>query len=100
MSAASRRRTKPPAEYALRSALTTFLDRACKDAADAGIGDKTKGPRHPYVVHVNATAEQLVRAFRAVVREQVRQLPGRAQKGAVNAALRSVTPHIEKRLKV
>jgi hypothetical protein len=85
----------------LRSAVVTFLDRACRAASEpkADVGAKRKGPRHPYVRLVNREGERLVKAFRAAMREAVTALPGRAQKGAVDAALRKVTPTIARRLR-
>lgn len=83
-------RTDPNA--GLNEALSTFLWDAMSDGAQMGRG--------PFTRLVNRKTGQLVKAFRAVVKEQVRALPGRAQKGAVDAALRSVTPKVAKALRV
>jgi len=76
-----RRTTRPPSDNPLREVLYDFM-QFCK-GADTSI----------------VPVDKLERAFRAVVHEQVRQLPGRAQKGAIDAALTSVLPKIRKALK-
>lgn len=89
------------AEANLRSVLTTFIDGVMQQGnlIKLRAHDAHKGPRHPYIKAVNAEAERLLRAFKAAVGEQVRELPGRAQKGARDAALRKITPDVAKKLR-
>lgn len=92
--------TDPNAQ--LRSALTSAVDamlhRAAPVLASHRMLERQKGPNHPYIRLVNREAERLLKAFRASVREQVRALPGRAQKGAVDAAVRGAAPKVKQAL--
>lgn len=94
----------PDANASLRSALTSHVDallhRARPVLASERMDDAHKGPKHPYILLVNREAEQLVRMVRAAVRDDVTALPGRAQKGAVDAAVRKVAPRVRKALRV
>ena len=100
MPTASRATPTNHADAQLRSALTSHVDamlgRFMDGKASTHANDPRKGPKHPYIVFVNREAEKLLRMFRASVKEQVRALPGRAQKGAVDAAMRAVAPKVKK----
>lgn len=92
-----------PKDVQLMSAMTTHVDSLLKEFTDSQawdtLTDKHKGPKHPYVRFVNREAERLVKAIRAAVKEEVRALPGRAQKGAVDAAVAAVAGKVKKALK-
>lgn len=93
----------PNADAGLRSVLTSFVNdlyvRAIPTLTNAtAMEAKRKGPKHPYVRLVNREAEKLVKAFRVAAKESTRELPGRAQKGAIDAAVRRITPDVAKQL--
>lgn len=89
-------RLKPDVNDQLTVAATIFLDRLTGKLKPER---STPSWRKKSIKEVNTEAERLVKTFRAIAREFVRQLPGRAQKGAVDSALRSVVPIIRKKLR-
>lgn len=87
-------------DAALRSACTGFLWEFAK-SVDTAPPTNQRGKKaldRRRIRLVNREAEKIVRAVRAAVREQVRQLPGRAQRGALQAAMNSVAPKVRKAL--
>jgi hypothetical protein len=95
-----RARSTPPSDAPLRGVLTGFLWDFAKeiDAPPPANQRSREGMKRRRIRQVNAAGERLLRAVKAAVREQVRQLPGRAQKGALQAALNTVTPKVRKAL--
>ncbi len=88
------------ANRAVRMAVNIWLWTAMESARDVSVKEgQDLNDNSKFIRLVNKEAERLVKSIRAGLREAVRELPGRAQKGEVDRIMRAAAPKIEKALK-
>jgi hypothetical protein len=88
------------ADVVMLKATNVWLWSAMEDAVELGLSiDVELGDNTKFIRLVNKRADQLVKAIRAGLREAVRELPGRAQKGEVDRIMRAAAPKLKKVLK-
>ena len=87
------------ADRAIRMAVNGWLWLALEDARNLSLKEgEDLSNSTKFIRLVNKEADRLVKAIRAGLRETVRELPGRAQKGEVDRIMRAAAPMIEKAL--
>lgn len=98
-SATKKRWAKGDPHRAVLTSINTWVWYVCSDATEI---EKKPGQdveeSSPFIRLVNRESDRLTKAIRAALRESVRELPGRAQKGEVDRLMRAVAPKIEKAL--
>lgn len=100
MPKAPKKLTAADANRTVLKAINLWVWRICSDAIEVPKKPgKELADSSPFIKHVNKESDRLVKAIRAGVREAVRELPGRAQKGEVDRLMRAIAPKLEKVLR-
>ena len=93
----ARHSRRNPADAQLATGLTSFLH----DFATAYVSAQTLKVRRKRaeIDLVNAAAEMVIGAFRAALKEAIREQPGRAQAGDLDRLIRAIGPIVRKELR-